>query len=169
MRLSSHKDANHFAYPLDICAQMNSEYQVTKVFTLPSAEGDRMVEWNGTGNKFDRKKIHSTSEYHPDLQTERRQTMKPYQVVQPDGPSFYNEGNLIEWEKWRLRVGFNYVIHQSICSVVQLDINLNSAKVSQFMTLLMMGGNFSTGSPCPRCLSRTVIVEAHIHVKRPST
>lgn len=109
MRLSSHKDANHFAYPLDICAQMNSEYQVTKFFTLPSAEGDRMTEWNGTGKKFDRRKIHSTSEYHPDLQTERRETTTPYQVVQPDGPSFHIEGNLIKWEKWRFRVGFNYV------------------------------------------------------------
>ena len=109
MRLSSHKDANHFAYPLDICAQMNSDYKVTKVFALPGAENDRMVEWDGTGKKFDRRKIHAGSEYHPDLQTERRETTTPYQVVQPDGPSFDIEGNLIRWEKWRLRVGFNYV------------------------------------------------------------
>ncbi|KAI1608197.1 amine oxidase [Exophiala viscosa] len=108
MRLSPHKDANHFAYPLDICAQMNAEYQVTKVFTLPSAESDRMVEWTGTGKKFDRRKIHSSSEYHPDLQKERRTTTTPYQVVQPEGPSFHIEGNLINWEKWRLKVGFNY-------------------------------------------------------------
>ncbi|TVY45087.1 Copper amine oxidase [Lachnellula subtilissima] len=108
MRLSSHKDANHFAYPLDICAQMNSDYKVTKVFALPAAESDRMEEWGGTGKKFDRRKIHSGSEYHPDLQTERRETTTPYQVVQPDGPSFHIEGNLIRWEKWRLRVGFNY-------------------------------------------------------------
>lgn len=109
MRLSSHKDSNHFAYPLDVCAQMNSEYQVTKVFNLPSAEGDRMSEWNDKGKKFDRRKIHSTSEYHPDLQTERRKTTTPYQVVQPSGPSFQTIGNLISWEKWRFRVGFNYV------------------------------------------------------------
>lgn len=109
MRLSTHMDANHFAYPLDICAQMNSEYKVTKIFTLPSAESDSMVEWDGTGKKFDRRKIHITSEYHPDLQMERRETTTPYQVVQPNGPSFHVEGNLIKWEKWRMRVGFNYV------------------------------------------------------------
>lgn len=29
-------------------------------------------------------------------------------MVQPDGPGFDISGNLIEWEKWRFRVGFNW-------------------------------------------------------------
>lgn len=109
MRLGNHLDANHFAYPLDICAELNGDFEVMKVLSLPSAESDKMTECNGNGKKFDRKKIHTTSEYHPDLQTERRETTKPYHVLQPEGPSFQTEGNLITWEKWRLRVGFNYV------------------------------------------------------------
>ena len=30
------------------------------------------------------------------------------QILQPEGASFTVEGNLIEWQKWSLRVGFNY-------------------------------------------------------------
>jgi hypothetical protein len=162
-------DANHFAYPLDICAQMNGEYQVVKVFTLPSAEGDRMVEWTGTGKKFDRRKIHSSSEYHPDLQKERRTTTTPYQVVQPDGPSFHIEGNLINWEKWRLRVGFNYVRLKICLDRGAGDTDMNSARVSPFTTLPTMAGSFSTGSLSPRCSSLMVILGVHIHARRLST
>ena len=32
----------------------------------------------------------------------------PYQVVQPEGPSFSVEGQKVSWEKWSFRVGFNY-------------------------------------------------------------
>lgn len=111
MRLGSHKDANHFAYPLDIAVEMDVDFEVMKVLSLPSAENDRMEVLTGTGGsrkKFDRNKIHTTSEYHPELQQERRETTKPYHVLQPDGPSFKTEGNLLTWEKWRFRVGFNY-------------------------------------------------------------
>lgn len=112
MRLGDHKDANHFAYPLDICAELNADFEVMKVLLLPSAESDRMEQCTSEKKerkKFDRRKIHSTSEYHPDLQPERRETTKPYHVMQPEGPSFKTEGNLLTWEKWRMRVGFNYV------------------------------------------------------------
>ncbi|KAH6662112.1 amine oxidase [Halenospora varia] len=111
MRLGDHKDANHFAYPLDICAELNADFEVMKVLLLPSAESDRMEQCTSEKKerkKFDRRKIHSTSEYHPDLQPERRETTKPYHVMQPEGPSFKTEGNLLTWEKWRMRVGFNY-------------------------------------------------------------
>ncbi|EXK24379.1 primary-amine oxidase [Fusarium oxysporum f. sp. melonis 26406] len=37
-----------------------------------------------------------------------RTTMKPYQVIQPEGASFTVKGHLIEWEKFRFRVGFNW-------------------------------------------------------------
>ncbi|KAF4629747.1 hypothetical protein G7Y89_g8397 [Cudoniella acicularis] len=111
MRLGDHKDTSHFAYPLDICAKLNGDFEVMKVLSLPSSESNRMVEFSeasGTRKKFDRRKIRSTSKYHPDLQPERRNTTKPYHVVQPEKPSFKTEGNLLTWEKWRMRVGFNY-------------------------------------------------------------
>ena len=35
-----------------------------------------------------------------------RKDLKPVDIVQPEGPSFTVEGNQVEWQKWRFRVGF---------------------------------------------------------------
>jgi primary-amine oxidase len=37
-----------------------------------------------------------------------RQDVKPLEIRQPEGPSFTLEGNLLRWQKWSLRIGFNY-------------------------------------------------------------
>lgn len=107
MRLLDHPDANFYAYPLDVCAEVSEQLQVTKVYHLPSSEDERI---RADAREYDHSKVHSTelSEYHPDLRPPPRTTTKPYQVVQPEGPSFTTKGNLINWEKWSLRVGFNY-------------------------------------------------------------
>jgi primary-amine oxidase len=36
-----------------------------------------------------------------------RETLKPIEITQPEGPSFTVEGNRVRWEKWDLRIGFN--------------------------------------------------------------
>ncbi|MBL8775710.1 MAG: primary-amine oxidase [Acidimicrobiales bacterium] len=45
-----------------------------------------------------------------------RTTLRPLEIVQPDGPSFTVEGNLLSWENWRLRVSMDpiegLVLHQ---------------------------------------------------------
>ncbi|MFI7003310.1 primary-amine oxidase [Nocardia sp. NPDC050175] len=45
-----------------------------------------------------------------------RTTQKPIEITQPHGPSFTVHGNLVEWEKWSVRVGFDaregLVLHQ---------------------------------------------------------
>ncbi|MBY6412846.1 primary-amine oxidase [Rhodococcus sp. BP-252] len=45
-----------------------------------------------------------------------RTTQKPIEITQPDGPSFTVDGNLVDWEKWSFRVGFDaregLVLHQ---------------------------------------------------------
>ncbi len=47
-----------------------------------------------------------------------REDLKPYNVVQPDGPSWEVDGREISWQKWNLRVSFNHreglVLH-NIC------------------------------------------------------
>ena len=49
----------------------------------------------------------------PDLKL--RQDVKPLGIIQPQGPSFTLEGNELRWQKWSMRLGFNYreglVIH----------------------------------------------------------
>ncbi|KAF8068451.1 maoI [Scenedesmus sp. PABB004] len=57
------------------------------------------------------------SNYHSELfPGPWRSDLKPLDVVQPEGPSFTVEGNLVKWQKWSFRVGFNYreglVLHQ---------------------------------------------------------
>ena len=37
-----------------------------------------------------------------------REPLKPLHVTQPEGPSFTLDGNLLRWQNWSLRVGFNY-------------------------------------------------------------
>ncbi|UZF54733.1 primary-amine oxidase [Gordonia polyisoprenivorans] len=52
----------------------------------------------------------------PEVTGPLRTTQKPIAITQPQGPSFTVTGNLVEWEKWSLRVGFDaregLVLHQ---------------------------------------------------------
>jgi primary-amine oxidase len=41
-------------------------------------------------------------EYIPNM----RKDLKPIEIVQPEGTSFTVEGNQVEWQKWKFRVGF---------------------------------------------------------------
>jgi primary-amine oxidase len=36
-----------------------------------------------------------------------RTDLKPLDIVQPEGPSFTVDGNLVQWQKWSFRVGFD--------------------------------------------------------------
>lgn len=36
-----------------------------------------------------------------------RESMKPLRITQPEGPSFTMADNVLEWENWSIRVGFN--------------------------------------------------------------
>ena len=38
---------------------------------------------------------------------EPRTTLKPIEITQPHGPSFSVEGDVVTWEKWRFRIGFD--------------------------------------------------------------
>jgi primary-amine oxidase len=45
-----------------------------------------------------------------------RTSLKPIEITQPDGPSFRVDGDVVTWENWRFRVGFDpregLVLHQ---------------------------------------------------------
>jgi primary-amine oxidase len=38
-----------------------------------------------------------------------RTSQKPIVITQPDGPSFSVDGDVVEWEHWRFRIGYNQV------------------------------------------------------------
>ncbi|KAK6381556.1 hypothetical protein LTS17_004614 [Exophiala oligosperma] len=106
MKLIDHPDANHYAYPLDLCVEMSGDARVLKIFYLPFGTSNDI---GTSAQAYDQEKIHGAEiEYHPDLLKNQRTTTKPYRVSQPEGPSFNVQGNLLQWEKWRFRVGFNY-------------------------------------------------------------
>ncbi|KAF2123231.1 copper amine oxidase [Lophiotrema nucula] len=105
MRLSTHEDANYYAYPLNIVAEVSESLQVKSISRLPSGANE---ELNSVRKPYDHNKVHTSSEYHPDLSTSRRTTTKPLRIIQPEGPSFQINGNHITWEKWTMRIGFNY-------------------------------------------------------------
>ncbi|KAJ5280673.1 hypothetical protein N7478_006045 [Penicillium angulare] len=106
MRLVDDIDANYYAYPLDVCAEVSEELKVTKIYQLPSSPEERIHK---EPKPFDRRKIHGAEvEYSPGLRPSLRTTTKPYQVLQPEGPSFKTKGNHLQWEKWSMHIGFNY-------------------------------------------------------------
>ncbi|WP_407687720.1 primary-amine oxidase [Mycobacterium sp. HUMS_1102779] len=37
-----------------------------------------------------------------------REPLRPLEITQPDGPSFTLTGNLLEWQNWSVRIGFNW-------------------------------------------------------------
>jgi len=59
---------------------MSGDIKVLEILWLPS-EGDRLqAAGGGFSKKFDRRKIHNGSEYHPELRESTRETTKPYIV-----------------------------------------------------------------------------------------
>ncbi|KAI1379742.1 putative copper amine oxidase [Hypoxylon crocopeplum] len=52
---------------------------------------------------------HDAREFHQDLQEgPLRSDLKPLVVSQPEGASFTVTGQLVQWQKWSFRVGFNW-------------------------------------------------------------
>jgi primary-amine oxidase len=106
---NNHSDSNQYAFPLPF----------SPVFDLFLGKVVRIDDL-ATGGKEDGLAYHTASEnpmehcvaneYHHDLHTTApRSDLKPLRVVQPEGPSFkVSDGNCVEWQKWRFRVGFNY-------------------------------------------------------------
>ena len=45
--------------------------------------------------------------YTPEATGPARTSLKPIEITQPEGPSFAVDGNAVEWENWKFRVGFN--------------------------------------------------------------
>jgi primary-amine oxidase len=71
------------------------------------------LEDNGYSDQADHEVM---GEYLPDLLPMRLREVAPLQVSQPDGVSFALDGNLLRWQNWQLRLGFNHreglVLHQ---------------------------------------------------------
>jgi primary-amine oxidase len=99
---NNHPESNHYAIPLDFSPRIDdATRKVDKIIRLPLYDTfDTTPQTNYT--------VPKGNEYHPDLAGSKRTDLKQYNVVQPEGPSYSIDGNVVEWQKWRFRVGFNY-------------------------------------------------------------
>lgn len=102
------EDANFYSYPLPIIPVMDANTQEIIRIDRPATGGKSDGLYDQT---FSRDIIgHCTaSDYVPELLPGgTRNDLKPLNVAQPEGPSFrVTNESLVEWQKWRFRVGFN--------------------------------------------------------------
>jgi len=98
----NHPESNHYAIPLDFSPRIDdATRKVDRIIRLPlfdSFDATPVTDYT----------IPLGNEYHHDLAGIKRTGLKPYNVIQPEGPSYAVAGNVVEWQKWRFRVGFNY-------------------------------------------------------------
>ncbi|KAH8703609.1 putative copper amine oxidase [Talaromyces proteolyticus] len=105
---SGNPDSNFYGYPLPIIPVMDyHKREIVRIDRLATGgKGDGLTQESWRGNIVDHC---SQSEYIPELLPNgTRKDLKALNVLQPDGPSFkVTDESLIEWQKWRFRVGFN--------------------------------------------------------------
>ncbi len=101
---SSNKDSNHYAFPLPVSPVVDiADRKVARIEMMPTGKGLETDTF--------RLPRSSPSDYTPEHQN-LRNDLKPLNVVQPEGASFKvsqvgETGQVIEWQKWCFRVGFN--------------------------------------------------------------
>jgi primary-amine oxidase len=73
-----------------------------------------------------------------------RTDLRPINITQPDGVSFKMDGNYIEWQNWRMHIGFNYKE-----GIVLRDISLNDegTRRSLFYRMSLVEMNVPYGNP----------------------
>ncbi|KAI5793727.1 copper amine oxidase [Peziza echinospora] len=140
-RPANEPDSCHYAFPLPISPVIDGETKtVTRIDLLP------------TGNDFTVPtevkpwKPQTTNEYLPEY-NKLRTDLKPLQVVQPKGASFTitspdhsGTGKILEWQKWRFRIGFN-----SREGMVLYDVSYDNR--SLFYRLALSDMNIPYGDP----------------------
>jgi primary-amine oxidase len=104
---SGNDDSNFYAYPLPLIPVMDAhKKEIVRLDRLATGgKGDELQGKTHTMGVVDHCR---SSEYAPELREKgTRNDLKALDVHQPDGPSFRVNGSLVEWQKWRFRVGFN--------------------------------------------------------------
>lgn len=100
----SEADSNHYALPLPISPVITTEnMKVIRIDTLPTGPDNEI-------KPLGKWPIHPANEYVSEYQT-LRTDLKPLNVIQPEGASFTvtpeGTSNVLQWQKWKFRVGFN--------------------------------------------------------------
>lgn len=105
----SDPDSFHYAYPLPfvpvVDILLDQIVRIDWVFTGDDADGMKRT-WK---DRFD-VSHYRANEYMPHLQEGyvARGDVKPLVVEQPDGASFTVRGREIQWQKWQMRISWNW-------------------------------------------------------------
>lgn len=97
-------DSNHYSLPLPISPVLSTEdMKVIRIDRLPTGPDNTLKDTQPWQYK-------PANEYIPEAQ-DLRKDLKPLNVVQPEGASFtiasQGQSNIIDWQKWSFRVGYN--------------------------------------------------------------
>ncbi|KAL6882917.1 copper amine oxidase [Trichoderma longibrachiatum] len=107
---SGNEDSNHYGYPIPIVPVM--DWHTKKLIRVERiATGGIDDELEAKVRSEEPVKLfenHKGCEYVPELlDMPLRTDLKPINIIQPEGASFtIQEDGLIEWQKWRFRLGF---------------------------------------------------------------
>lgn len=97
-----HPQNNHYSLPCRFSPVFDGiSRQLVRIDYLPSGDSFQTTETQPW------KPVETIQYAHDLLKEPLRTDLKPYIVQQPQGPSFSVQGNVVSWQKWRFRVGFN--------------------------------------------------------------
>ncbi|KAF2198063.1 hypothetical protein GQ43DRAFT_379555 [Delitschia confertaspora ATCC 74209] len=97
MYFRPHPDDSQYTYPLDFCPIYNADTQEIIHIDIPPV---RRPLNSAKPNNYHAAAIEAEGGYRTDL--------KPINITQPEGVSFTMDGRIINWQNWRLHIGFNY-------------------------------------------------------------
>ncbi|KAI5283913.1 hypothetical protein KEM54_001735 [Ascosphaera aggregata] len=92
-----HVDDCQYTYPLDFCPLYDPIKQQFVHIDIPKV---RRPLSKAPPNNYHVADVEKNGGY--------RETVKPIHITQPEGVSFSFEGRYINWQNWRIHVGFNY-------------------------------------------------------------
>lgn len=90
-------DDCQYQYPLDFCPVYDADKKQLVHIDIPTTRRPLRRE--------------APINYTPEAvkaQGGYRNDIKPLEITQPEGPSFTLTGREIEWQSWKLHIGFNY-------------------------------------------------------------
>lgn len=97
-----HPQNNHYSLPCKFSPVFDGvTRELVRMDYLPGGSGAETEETQPW------KPVKAVQYAHELLDEPLRTDLKPYIVQQPEGASFSVDGNLVSWQKWRFRVGFN--------------------------------------------------------------
>ncbi|CAB83008.1 Amine oxidase [Schizosaccharomyces pombe] len=97
MYYRSNEDDSQYSHPLDFCPIIDTEDQKVVAIDIPPVRRPLSKHKHSNFNKKD-----------IEAELGKMREVKPISVTQPEGVNFRMKGRYIEWQNFRMHIGFNY-------------------------------------------------------------